>query len=97
MPSPTAKKWAKKPKGERPPVAEKAPKPAKPAKATPVHTFTTPGDWVALAEVARPHGVRGEVRLKVYNTESDLLLAQEEVLVKLADGAEHEVSVDGSR
>ena len=31
--------------------------------------------WVALAEVARPHGVRGEIKLKVYNLESDTLLS----------------------
>ncbi len=32
--------------------------------------------YVALAEVARPHGLRGELRLKVYNTDSDLLLTR---------------------
>jgi 16S rRNA processing protein RimM len=53
--------------------------------------------WVPLAEVARPHGVRGEVRLKVYNEQSDLLLDLDEVLIRLADGEEHEVSVDGAR
>src|SRR5690242_9776585 len=35
--------------------------------------------WVALAEVAKPHGIRGEVRLKVYNRDSDLLLQRREV------------------
>lgn len=53
--------------------------------------------WVPLAEVARPHGVRGELRLKVYNAESDTLLKQEEVLVRMPDGLEHEVSVDTAR
>ena len=38
--------------------------------------------WVALAEVARPHGVRGEVRLRLYNRDSDLLLEQDDVLVR---------------
>jgi len=52
---------------------------------------------VALAEVARPHGVRGEVRLNLYNAESDLLLDRDEVIVRLADGKEHEVSVDHAR
>jgi 16S rRNA processing protein RimM len=33
----------------------------------------TDDGWVALAEVARPHGIRGELRLKVYNPDSDLL------------------------
>lgn len=53
--------------------------------------------WVPLAEIARPHGVRGELRLKLYNKDSDTLLAQDEVLVRLPDGAEHEVSVDTAR
>jgi 16S rRNA processing protein RimM len=53
--------------------------------------------WVPLAEVARPHGVRGEVRLKVYNERSDLLLEVDEVLVRLPGGDEHEVSVDAAR
>jgi 16S rRNA processing protein RimM len=53
--------------------------------------------WVPLAEVARPHGVRGELRLKLYNRDSDLLLELEEVLVRLADGEEHEVSIDAAR
>jgi 16S rRNA processing protein RimM len=52
---------------------------------------------VALAEVARPHGVRGEVRLNLYNAESDLLLEVDEVLVRLKDGEEHEVSIDHAR
>jgi 16S rRNA processing protein RimM len=56
-----------------------------------------PDAWVALAEVARPHGVRGELRLRLYNEDSDVLLDQEEVLVRLPDGAEHEVSVDFAR
>jgi 16S rRNA processing protein RimM len=37
--------------------------------------------WVPLAEIARPHGVRGEVRLKVFNQDSDLLLDVESVRV----------------
>jgi 16S rRNA processing protein RimM len=53
--------------------------------------------YVALAEVARPHGVRGELRLQLFNAESDLLLDVDEVLVRLKDGKEHEVSVDGAR
>ena len=53
--------------------------------------------WVALADVARPHGVRGEVRLRLYNRDSDLLLEQDEVLLRFPDGEEQEVSVDGAR
>jgi 16S rRNA processing protein RimM len=53
--------------------------------------------WVPLAEIARPHGVRGELRLKLFNKTSDVLLEQDEVLVRLTDGEEHEVSVEGAR
>jgi len=53
--------------------------------------------WVPLAEVARPHGVRGEVRLRLFNGDSDLLLRLDEVLVRFPDGEEQEVSVDAAR
>src|SRR5260370_17891332 len=53
--------------------------------------------WVPIDEVARPHGVRGEIRLRLFNSESDLLLQLDELLVRLPDGSEHEVSVDGAR
>ncbi len=53
--------------------------------------------YVPLAEVARPHGVRGELRLNLFNAESDLLLDVDEVLVRLKDGKEHEVSIDAAR
>ncbi len=59
--------------------------------------MTDPDAWVPLAEIARPHGVRGELRLKVFNTTSDVLLQQDEVLVRLPDGEEHEVSVEAAR
>jgi 16S rRNA processing protein RimM len=53
--------------------------------------------WVPLAEVMRPHGVRGEVRLRVFNRDSDLLLSLDDVLVRFPDGEEQEVSVDAAR
>jgi 16S rRNA processing protein RimM len=53
--------------------------------------------WVPLAEIARPHGVRGEVRLRLFNRDSDLLLHLDEVLVRFPDGEECEVSVESSR
>jgi len=42
---------------------------------------------VAVAEVARPHGVTGEVRLRVYNIESDLLLGRPPIVLRLPDGS----------
>jgi 16S rRNA processing protein RimM len=56
-----------------------------------------PEGWVPLAEVARPHGVRGELRLRLFNRDSDLLLALDEVLLRFPEGDEQEVSVDASR
>ena len=56
-----------------------------------------PEAWVPLAEVARPHGVRGELRLRLYNRDSALLLDLEDVLVRFPDGEEQEVSVDAAR
>jgi 16S rRNA processing protein RimM len=56
-----------------------------------------PDAWVPLAAVARPHGVKGELHLKLFNEDSDVLLSQEEVLVRLEGGVEHEVSVDHAR
>ena len=54
-------------------------------------------DWVPLAEVARPHGVKGELRLRLFNATSDVLLGQDEVLVRMKDGEEHEVSIERAR
>lgn len=56
-----------------------------------------PDTWVPLAEIARPHGIDGEVRLRLFNRDSDLLLELDEVLLRLPDGTRHEVSVDGAR
>lgn len=50
-----------------------------------------------LAEVARPHGVAGELRLKVYNRDSDLLFQLERVVVRFASGEEREVAVRNVR
>ena len=53
--------------------------------------------WVPLAEVARPHGVWGEVRLKVYNGDSDLLFGQAEVLVRRSDAKESMMQLESLR
>jgi 16S rRNA processing protein RimM len=45
-----------------------------------------PDAWVPLAEVARPHGVRGELRLRPYNQDSDLLLELDQVKIRFAPG-----------
>src|SRR5689334_12669314 len=53
--------------------------------------------WVALAEIARPHGVRGEVRVKMYNSDSELLPSLPEVLVRKLDGVERNVRLESVR
>jgi 16S rRNA processing protein RimM len=53
--------------------------------------------WIALGVVARPHGVHGEIRIQLFNRDSDLLLTLEEVLVRDSSGVEQEVSVDSAR
>ena len=59
--------------------------------------MTTAERWVVLAEVTRPHGVRGEVRLRVYNADSDLLLDQRSVRLELPDGAARVQAVSSMR
>jgi 16S rRNA processing protein RimM len=56
-----------------------------------------PEAWVPLAEVARPHGVRGELRLRLYNADSDLLLDLDEVTLRLEDGCERVLRIEGAR
>ncbi|MFO0660605.1 MAG: ribosome maturation factor RimM [Polyangiaceae bacterium] len=53
--------------------------------------------WVPLAEVARPHGVQGELKLKVYNSDSDLLCSVAEVLIEYSDGERAMVEVKSAR
>jgi 16S rRNA processing protein RimM len=56
-----------------------------------------PEVWIPLAEVARPHGVRGEVRLRLFNRDSQLLLSLEDVRLRFPEGDEQDVSVDSAR
>lgn len=60
-------------------------------------TMTTPRRYVPVAQVGRPHGVRGELRLQVYNLGSDLLLARPPVKLRLADGSEREAKIRSAR
>ncbi len=53
--------------------------------------------WVGLAEITRPHGVRGEVRVRLYNSDSELLPLQGEVLLRPASGDERSARVDSMR
>ncbi len=53
--------------------------------------------WVPVAEIARPHGVRGELRLKLYNEGSELLLRPRDVKLRLPDGVERDARVTAGR
>jgi len=39
-------------------------------------------DWIEIGCVARPHGIHGEVRVKLHNAESRVLLERSEVLMR---------------
>ena len=52
---------------------------------------------VAVAEIARPHGIAGELRLKIYNPGSDLLLRRPPVLLRLPDGTERQATLTSAR
>jgi len=41
---------------------------------------------VPIAEVARPHGVQGELRLKLYNSDTPLIVQGKLVTLRAADG-----------
>jgi len=42
--------------------------------------------WVAVAEIARPHGVKGELRLRVYSGDPTLLLRRPPIRIRRKDG-----------
>jgi len=53
--------------------------------------------WVELAEVTKPHGIRGEVRVKLYNSDSDLLAELDEVRVRDTAGKERMMTMTSVR
>ncbi|MCC6556796.1 MAG: 16S rRNA processing protein RimM [Polyangiaceae bacterium] len=53
--------------------------------------------FVPVAEVSRPHGVQGELRLKLYNEGSDLLARRPPVRLRLPDGSERDMSIAATR
>lgn len=50
-------------------------------------------EYVALAEVTRPHGIGGELKVRVFNPDSDLLLRLRKVRMVLGDGEVREVAL----
>jgi 16S rRNA processing protein RimM len=53
--------------------------------------------YVPLAEVARPHGVLGELRLRVYNQDSDLLERIRRARLRFPDGSVRDVAIASVR
>lgn len=53
-------------------------------------SVNSPARFVPLAEVARPHGIAGELRLKVYNADSDLLERRPPLRLRFPDGTERD-------
>ena len=56
-----------------------------------------PERYVPIAVVARPHGVRGELRVHVFNDDSSLLFEVPVVHVKLSKGHELDVVIAHAR
>jgi 16S rRNA processing protein RimM len=56
-----------------------------------------PRRFVAVAEIARAHGIQGEVRLKLYHEESDLLAQRPTLKLRLSDGAERAAEITSIR
>jgi 16S rRNA processing protein RimM len=56
-----------------------------------------PTDWVEVGCVARPHGIRGELRIKFHNPDSEILLDVVEVFVRKGDGEGRVMAVRSAR
>jgi 16S rRNA processing protein RimM len=53
--------------------------------------------WIAVAEVARPHGVRGELRVRVYSGDPALLLRRPPIRLRASDGEITAVRIRNAR
>ncbi|WP_437565045.1 ribosome maturation factor RimM [Sorangium sp. So ce542] len=53
--------------------------------------------YVPVAEISRPHGVQGELRLRIYNEGSDLLLSRPPIRLRLPDGSERDAKIVAAR
>jgi 16S rRNA processing protein RimM len=75
-------------------------KPTREGGAAPKPRAVPRGDHVAVAEIARPHGIQGELRLKVFNPDSDLLTQRSvgaRVRLRLPGGEERDVAITTAR
>ncbi len=53
--------------------------------------------FVPVAEVGRAHGIRGEVRLKLYHEGSELLTQRPTLKLRLPDGSEQPAKIVSAR
>lgn len=60
-------------------------------------TNTSTRRFVPVAEVARAHGIRGEVRLKLYHEESDIFGQNPTIRLRTPEGEERVVKIDLAR
>jgi 16S rRNA processing protein RimM len=63
----------------------------------PASTNATPRRFVPVAEVARAHGIRGEVRLKLYHEESEIFAQKPTIRLRTPEGEERFVNIDLAR
>jgi 16S rRNA processing protein RimM len=63
----------------------------------PASTNSTPRRFVPVAEIARAHGIRGEVRLKLYHEESDIFAQKPTIRLRTPEGEERFVTIDLAR
>lgn len=54
-------------------------------------------DFLEIGVITRPHGVRGDVKLRLHNPDSDALGAMREVVLKPADGPPERLEIESVR
>ncbi len=57
----------------------------------------SPENWIEIAVVARPHGVKGELRVRTFSEESGLIAPRASLLFRLASGEEKPFVVTAAR
>ncbi|MEZ4298895.1 MAG: ribosome maturation factor RimM [Polyangiaceae bacterium] len=80
-------KDAKRPKRSKPPKGSEEAKSPKKAATSGQPIVTAEGErWIVVADVARPHGVRGELRLRVFSGDPTLLSRRPPIRLRDGEG-----------
>ncbi|MBK8256639.1 MAG: 16S rRNA processing protein RimM [Polyangiaceae bacterium] len=53
--------------------------------------------WIVVADIARPHGVRGELRLRVRSGDPTLILSRPQIRLRDATGRTRDAHIDAAR